>query len=163
MEVVFRFCPNSGVISDPVEKARKNGGDALKGRRAQFIRFYLENQDPVAAAEKAGYAAKNAARFAAKLMADPEVKAHLAAPEDPKAGGEASPECSEAVSVEWVVREARRTYDAAHEAGSLSTAVSCLNLIGKHLETRMPGEEGMEGGLSVVTGIEGAPNSNGEP
>lgn len=65
------------------------------------------------------------------------------------------------VSADWIVREARRTYDAAHEAGSLSTAVSCLNLIGKHLGVAAP-EGGEEAGVFIVTGIEGAPGSDAD-
>lgn len=108
------------------------------------------------AAIRAGYAPSRAGDVAAKLLARAEIR-------DLIGGGSGSSEEDPAdeppVSVDWVVREARRTYDAAHEAGSLSTAVSCLTLIGKHLEMKTA-EAGENASVTVVTGIEGAPGSD---
>ncbi len=124
-----------------------------------FASEYCECGDGPTAAVRAGFSPRRAAAVAARLLTEPEVAALIARREEAasKAGAGEEP-----VNVDWVVREAKRTYDAAHEAGSLSTAVSCLNLIGKHLEPKTAEEVDSGAETLIVTGIEGAPGSHAD-
>lgn len=133
----------------------------MQERIARFITNCLEGAQPESAALLAGYPEKGAAATARRLLKRADVKEALGRGIFDQEGDA----CGEgAVTVDWVVREARRTYDAAHEAGSLSTAVSCLNLIGKHLESKAALETGEKpvSEVVIVTGIEKAPNSDAD-
>lgn len=131
------------------------------GKKASLFNDGLaRGLNPREAAIDAGYSRRYAAKVAARAAAKPAAPAE-SSPLPPPFESDAID--APAVTVDWIVREARRTYDAAHEAGSLSTAVSCLNLIGKHLGASPSGEAGAEGAeVFIITGIEGAPGSDAD-
>ncbi|TCW36300.1 terminase small subunit [Marichromatium gracile] len=70
-------------------------GGAPGGRRGRFVREYLRDLDPEAAARRAGYAPARAAATARRLLRDPALGAALRAAWGARAG----------VSAEAVVRE----------------------------------------------------------
>ncbi|MBO8085759.1 MAG: terminase small subunit [Marichromatium sp.] len=74
-------------------------GGAPGGRRGRFVREYLRDLDPEAAARRAGYAPARAAATAQRLLRDPALGAALHAAWGARAG------VSAGVSAEAVVRE----------------------------------------------------------
>jgi phage terminase small subunit len=124
------------------------GESRVTSRQQSFLDHYLKTNNPTSAAVSAGYSERSAKAAGRRLLRVPKI-------------AEIITQKSEAIATDWVIREAKRTYVAAHEAGSLSTAVSCLNLIGKHIE---PSEVEAENELKdpvieVVTGIKNGPGS----
>jgi phage terminase small subunit len=124
------------------------GEENVTSRQQSFLDHYFKTNNPTSAAISAGYSERSAKATGRRLLRVPEIAEKIT-------------QKSEAIASDWVVREAKRTYDAAHEAGSLSTAVSCLNLIGKHIEPfeSEPQNEQKDPVIEVVTGINNGPGS----
>jgi len=96
----------------------------LKGRRADFVRFYLEGKTGAEAARLAGYSPKSAESRASKLLAQKDVSAAIE-----KARGEAMEKAK--VSAEEVIQGLSKI--AFSDSEKVRDKLRALELLGKHL------------------------------
>lgn len=98
-------------------------------KQEQFVREYLIDLNGAQAAIRCGYSPKAAKEQASRLLTNANVAAAVA-----KAQAERAAKCD--VDAAWVLREAKRTYEACHAADKLSEAVSALKLVGSHIDVQ---------------------------
>jgi phage terminase small subunit len=101
----------------------------LTPKQAAFVCEYLIDLNGTQAAIRAGYSAKTANEQAARLLAKVNIAQAVA-----EAQAERAAKCD--IDAAWVLREAKRTYLACHDADKLSEAVSALKLVGAHVDVQ---------------------------
>jgi len=102
---------------------------ALTPKQEAFVREYLIDLNATQAAIRAGYSTKTAMEQGYQLLQKTSVAAAIA-----EAQAKRAQECG--IDAAWVLREAKRTYDACHDANKLSEAVSALKLVGTHVDVQ---------------------------
>jgi phage terminase small subunit len=98
-------------------------------KQVAFIGEYLKDLNGTQAAIRAGYSAKTANEQASRLLTDVNIAAAVA-----EAKAKRAEECG--IDAAWVLKEAKRTYEACHAADKLSEAVSALKLVGTHIDVQ---------------------------
>lgn len=104
-------------------------GKTLTAKQDAFVREYLIDLNATAAAKRAGYSAKTAASVGSENLTKPEIIEAVA-----EAQAERAEKCG--IDAAWVLKEAKRTYEACHDANKLSEAVSALKLVGTHVDVQ---------------------------
>lgn len=99
---------------------------ALSLKHQAFVDEYLKDRNATQAVIRAGYSANGARATGNRLLTDPDINTAIAARAE-KASAVAD------VSVAWVLREAKATYQDAKAAGQYAAATKCLELVGRHL------------------------------
>jgi phage terminase small subunit len=106
----------------------KAGGAAnMTPKQNAFVAEYLKDLNATQAAIRAGYSEATAYSQGQRLLNHVEVSAVLG-----KAKAKRAEECG--IDAAWVLREAKRTYEAAHAMDKLSEAVAALKLVGAHVD-----------------------------
>lgn len=98
-------------------------------KQAAFVNEYLKDLNGKQAAIRVGYAPGSAEVQASRLLTNVKVAAAVA-----EAKAKRAEECG--IDAAWVLREAKRTYEACHAADKLSEAVSALKLVGTHIDVQ---------------------------
>ena len=98
-------------------------------KQQAFVAEYLIDLNGKQAAIRVGYAPGSAEVQASRLLSNDKVAAAVA-----EAKAKRATECG--IDAAWVLREAKRTYDACHAADKLSEAVSALKLVGTHVDVQ---------------------------
>ncbi len=98
----------------------------LTPKQAMFVKEYLKDLNGTQAAIRAGYSKKTANAIATENLAKPFIAGAVKVEMDKRAE-------KVDIDAEWVLREAKRTYEACHEADNLPAAVSALKLVGTHI------------------------------
>ena len=98
-------------------------------KQQAFVNEYRIDLNGTQAAIRAGYSEATAAEQASRLLNNVKVAVAVA---DAKA--KRAEECG--IDAAWVLKEAKRTYDACHAADKLSEAVSALKLVGTHVDVQ---------------------------
>jgi phage terminase small subunit len=116
-----------------VAKKRAKAGTSQAAaalRREKFKAAYVSNGgNATQAAIRAGYSAKTAMEQSYQLLQKTSVAEAVA-----EAQAERAAKCD--IDAAWVLREAKRTYLACHDADKLSEAVSALKLVGAHVDVQ---------------------------
>lgn len=105
------------------------GDKTLTPKQEAFVREYLIDLNATQAAIRAGYSEKTAHVIGHENLSKPEIAAAIA-----EAKTERAEKCG--IDAAWVLREAKRTYEACHAADKLSEAVSALKLVGTHVDVQ---------------------------
>lgn len=98
-------------------------------KQAAFVAEYLIDLNGTQAAIRAGYSEDTARSIASENLSKPNIADAIAALQ-----AERAEKCG--IDAAWVLREAKRTYDACHAADKLSEAVSALKLVGTHVDVQ---------------------------
>lgn len=98
-------------------------------KQAAFVSEYLIDLNGTQAAIRAGYSEATANEQASRLLANVSIAAAVA-----EAQAKRAEECG--IDAAWVLKEAKRTYEACHAADKLSEAVSALKLVGTHVDVQ---------------------------
>src|SRR5690348_2901578 len=99
---------------------------ALSLKHQAFVDEYLKDRNATQAVIRAGYSANGARATGNRLLTNPDINTAIAARAE-KASAAAD------VSVSWVLREAKVTYQEAKAAGQFGAAAKCLEMVGRHL------------------------------
>lgn len=101
----------------------------LTPKQERFVQEYMIDLNATQAAIRAGYSAKTAYSIGNENLSKPEIAKSIE-----EAQAKRATECG--IDAAWVLREARRTYEACHDADKLSEAVSALKLVGTHISVQ---------------------------
>jgi phage terminase small subunit len=118
----------------------------LTAKQAVFVKEYLIDMNASAAAIRAGFAPNNASVIGHQLLRKTLVAEKIA-----EAQAERAQKCE--IDALWVLKEAKRTYEFAHELENPSAAVAALKLVGTHVDIQAFKERT----ASEISGINGNP------
>ena len=104
-------------------------GQTLTPKQQAFVAEYLIDLNGKQAAIRAGYSPATASVIASENLQKPYLGEIIAEAIEKRAE-----QCG--IDAAWVLREAKRTYDACHAADKLSEAVSALKLVGTHVDVQ---------------------------
>lgn len=120
-------------------------------KQEAFVAEYLIDLNATQAAIRAGYSEQTAQVIGSENLSKPIIAEAIA-----EAVAKRAEQCG--IDAAWVLKEARRTYDACHAADKLSEAVSALKLVGTHVDVqafkeRVSQEHSIEPGVAKWLGL----------
>jgi len=98
-------------------------------KQQAFVNEYLIDLNATQAAIRAGYSEDTARAIGCENLTKPNIAEAIA-----EAQAKRAEQCG--IDAAWVLKEAKRTYDACHAADRLSEAVSALKLVGTHVDVQ---------------------------
>ena len=98
-------------------------------KQQAFVAEYLIDLNATQAAIRAGYSEDTARAIGCENLTKPNIAEAIA-----EAQAKRAEKCG--IDAAWVLKEAKRTYDACHAADKLSEAVSALKLVGTHVDVQ---------------------------